>query len=142
MPQPSPYTVVTGNPAFAPVAVPQGIQQPNTIPPVVEGPGIRNMPPDGRQSYIVITGAVPIRVAPLRTWRQGVLVLNEDAANAVRLGERDTVTATTGALLPAGASVILRASAELWAVAVAGTPQLTVIDEWYSAPPQRQPMGA
>ena len=120
--------------------------EPNALPPIVEGPALRDAPPDGRQSYNLVVGTTPIRLAPKRTWRQGCLLYNEDFTNSIRYGEdAASVSGTTaqpmGALLPAEAAVILRSSREIWAVAVAGTPTISVTDEWYAAPPQRQPMG-
>lgn len=121
------------------------LRVPDVLPPVVEGPGIRSLPPDGRQSSSVVLSATPTKVAPMRPWRQAVLLYNEDGTNAVRYGEASNVSGVAaqlvGALLPANGTVVLHASAEVWAVAVAGGPRLTVVDEWYSAPPQRQAQG-
>lgn len=133
-------------PYLGPAPNPPSPHEPNTVPPIVAGPTIRDAPPDGRQSYTVQVPTTPLKIAPMRPWRQGVLLYNEDSTNAIRYGESAAlISAATsqpaGALLIAGASIILRGSPEVWAVAVAGNPRITIVDEWYAAPPQGQPMG-
>ena len=64
-------------------------------------------------------------IAAANANRQQIIVQNLDTTNAVRVGD-SAVTATRGIRVPAGGSVTLAVTAQIYAIAEAGTPSVAV----------------
>lgn len=77
---------------------------------------------------LTLDAVTPQLLASPQSRARTLFVVNESAANDARLGPRDVSTAR-GLLLRAGAALTLdRYKGDLWAIATAGAPAISVLE--------------
>jgi hypothetical protein len=104
---------------------------------IVDRPGRRGINRSSpRRIAVPAAGGVPVRVVAENHDRAGVLLLNE-SATIIRIGETESDASTRGAALPASQTSYLWIASQdsLYAIADTGTSQLTlsVIEEFGQA---------
>ncbi len=77
----------------------------------------------------LVAGAVAL-FAAARPTRTGIVIVNEDATNSIRVGPHGAISTTVGLLVFPKASVALTEVGQIDFVAVAGTPAVSGIDEY------------
>lgn len=93
---------------------------------------VRDVAPEKLFFVRTITGAAALQILGRDTARRSALIVNEDAANSVSLATRLEHCTASGSLtftLGPGRSLTIDSISEVWAVAVAGTPAISVATE-------------